>query len=303
MSEAPLDCVIIGGGPAGLTAAIYLARFRRRAWLVDAGCSRAALVPVSHNHAGFPDGVEGVELLDRMRGQALRYGAEIRHAAVNKISGRFSAFNVLIDGERVETKTILLATGVIDIEPDLPDLPGAIRNGLIRYCPICDGYEIIGQKVGVIGYGSKGLNEAIFLRTFSDDVTLLSVGQALGLTEEEERRAVSAGIKLVDAAVTSLAVAADKIRSITIENGETYSFDTIYSALGTRPRCDLASQIGVTMSGEGCLITTAHQQTSVEGVFAAGDIVRGLSQISVAMGEAAVAATAIHNMLRGMKVT
>ena len=299
MSELPLDCVIIGGGPAGLTAAIYLARFRRHVWLFDGGYSRAALVPVSHNHAGFPEGIQGTEILRRMKEQALRYGAEIRPGAVSEISReRSDIFSVSVNGEHFDTKKILLATGVVDIEPDLPDAHAAIPNGFIRYCPICDGYEIIDRKVGVIGYGSKGLNEAIFLRTFSDDVTLLSIGEPLKLTDDEMRRATEAGITLVQAAATSLTIAADQIRSMTMEDGNIFSFDTIYSALGTKPRSETARQIGVDMSEEGCLITTEHQQTSVEGVFAAGDVVKGLSQISVAMGEAAVAATAIHNALR-----
>lgn len=304
MSDTLLDSLVIGGGPAGLTAAIYLARFRRRFHLVDNGASRASWVPVSHNHAGFPEGIRGTELLERMAAQALRYDARILRGTVSGISrDGEGVFNVMVDGQRLQTKTILLATGVVDVEPDLPDLRGAVRHGLIRYCPVCDGYEVIGHKVGVIGYGSGGLGEAIFLRTYSDDVTLLSIGEPLNLTDDELRCADEAGIVLVDAPVAALAVEEDRIRSITMRNGKTYSFDTMYSALGTRPRSELARLIGAEVTDQGCIVTTAHQQTSVSGVFAAGDIVRGLNQISVAMGEAAIAATAIHNSLRGVKVT
>jgi thioredoxin reductase (NADPH) len=303
MSDAPLDSVIIGGGPAGLTAAIYLARFRRRFKLIDGGASRAAWVPVSHNHAGFPDGIRGTALLERMAAQALRYDAEIRPGSVSEFNQEGEGiFSILVDGETLRARTVLLATGVVDIEPDLPDIRGAVRHGLIRYCPICDGYEVIGHKVGVIGHGSSGLGEAMFLRTYSDDITLLSVGEPLNLTDDEMRCAAEAHIALVDAPVAALAVEADRIRSMTMHDGKTYGFDTIYSALGTKPRSGLALLAGVEVTDQQCIMTTAHQQTSVDGIFAAGDIVRGLSQISVAMGEAAIAATAIHNSLRGMKV-
>ncbi len=300
MAEPMLDSLIIGGGPAGLTAAIYLARFRRRFQLIDQGASRAAWIPVSHNHAGFPEGIHGTTLLERMAAQARRYDAPIQQGAVSKIAQNGDgAFDVMVDDRTLTAKTILLATGVVDIEPALPDVPAAVARGLVRYCPVCDGYEVIGHKVGVIGYGSSGLKEAIFLRTYTDDITLLSFGEALNLTDAEMRRAGEAGIALVDAPVMSLEMEADRIRSITMQNGETHRFETIYSALGTKPRSELAGFVGVDVTNEGCIIATAHQQTSVKGLFAAGDIVRGLSQISVAMGEAAIAATAMHNLLRG----
>ena len=302
MHEPPLDCLIIGGGPAGLTAAIYLARFRRRALLIDGGHSRATLIPVSHNHAGFPEGINGGDLLGRMRAQALRYGARIESGSVGQIRRRENAsFEVFADTETWHARTVLLATGVVDIEPDLPDVKAAIGRGLLRYCPVCDGYEVIGQKVGVIGRGSAGLNEAIFVRNFSDDVTLLAAGEPMRLDQAEQGRAAAAGIALLEAPVASLSIDGNKIRSATA-GGETLWFDTIYSALGTRSRSEIARMIGASATDDGCILVSAHQQTSVPGVFAAGDIVKGLSQISVAMGEAAVAATAIHNMLRGVTV-
>ena len=303
MQDPVLDCVIIGAGPAGLTAAIYLARFRRRALLVDGGHSRATLIPVSHNHAGFPDGIEGSHLLERMRAQALRYGAKMEPGTVTEISRRDDGgFAAVTEAQVLHARTILIATGVVDIEPDLPDVAAAIQRGLLRYCPVCDGFEVIGKKVGVIGHGDSGLNEAIFVRNFSDDVTLLSLGTATRLSAQAAGRASAAGITVVDEPVESLDLEGDQVRAVVAEAGKIYRFEAIYSALGTRPRSQLAKLIGATTTDEGCILISAHQQTSVAGVFAAGDIVKGLSQISVAMGEAAVAATAIHNLLRGVEV-
>ncbi len=302
MTAAPLDCLIVGGGPAGLTAAIYLARFHRRFLLVDAKASRAALIPTSHNHAGFPGGIRGSELLGRMTEQALSYGSAIRHGSVSRISrGDDDLFTGIVDGEAVAARTVLLATGVVDIPPDLPDVAASLEQGLLRYCPVCDGYEVSGKAVGVLGHGSSGLNEAIFLRSFASDVTLLSAGEDLLLEEAEARRAGEAGIKLASAPVATLATEAGRVLC-SLRDGGRHSFDAIYAAIGCRPRHELAEQLGATMADQSsCITTDAHQQTSVQGVFAAGDIVKGLSQISVAMGEAAVAAVAIHNRLREME--
>ncbi len=303
MNSDPLDCLVIGGGPAGLTAAIYLARFRRRFQVIDAGASRATWIPTSHNHAGFPDGIHGTALLERMRAQARKYGAPILSATVTGLERRADGIFVANVGEdRLTARTVLLATGVIDLEPDLPDLPDAVQRGLIRHCGICDGYEVIGHKVGVIGRGSGGLHEALFLRTYTDDVTLLSFGADLILSPDEQLRAQAAGIIVIREPVTSVTVKGDRITSMATRQGSSHSFESLYSALGSRARSDLVYAIGTTLDENGCVATDEHQRSSTHGLFAAGDVVRSLDQISVAMGQAAIAATAIHNRLRGVAI-
>jgi thioredoxin reductase (NADPH) len=301
LPDPPLDCLIIGGGPAGLTAAIYLARYRRRFMVVDAGESRTAWIPLSHNHAGFPDGVTGPDLLKRMHAQAERYGAEIRRGSVDRLDrdddGGFTA--TLADGGALSARTVLIATGVIDEEPKLPDLYHAVQRGLIRHCPICDAFEVIDQKVAVIGHGSAAVSEALFLRHYTADLTLLTLGEPMGLDEAEQQLLIEAGIKVVEDPVEAVECHSDRITRLTVRGGVVHAFDTLYSALGTLSRATQAGQIGCDMEPDGRLIVDNRQQTSVPGVWAAGDIVRGLNQISVAMGQAAIAATAIHRVLMG----
>ena len=154
MHSEPLDALIIGGGPAGLAAAIYLARFRRRFLLVDAGASRASLIPTSHNLPGYPEGIAGDDLLAAERAQAERYGAELlrgRVCGVERGEGGFSA-RLEVSGEKdreVSARFVLLATGIRDRRPGLPDEEDATRRGILRYCPVCDGYEATGRSVGV----------------------------------------------------------------------------------------------------------------------------------------------------------
>src|SRR6185436_17737921 len=166
----PLDCVVVGAGPAGLTAAIYLARFRRSFRVIDSGGSRAAWIPRTRNHPGFPDGVVGKTLLARMRRQAEKYGALIATGRVEALEPQRRGFRVISDGEPLHARTVILATGVVDNTPDLPDLEDGVAKGLVRFFPICDGYEVIGQTVGVIGRDDHCAREAIFIRTWSDDV-------------------------------------------------------------------------------------------------------------------------------------
>lgn len=299
MAERPVECLVVGAGPAGLTSAMYLARFRRRVVVVDGGASRAALIPVSHNQPGFVDGIAGPDLLARMRLQAVKYGAQIRTGEVTGLSrvdgGLFQAG---LGDRTIVAQTVLLATGVVDIEPELPDVHGAVRKGLLRHCGICDGYENIGHRVGVIGHGRSGLGEALFLRTFSDDVTLMTTGKPLDLTPTDQLRLTEAGIKAVEEEIARVEIESERIAALTVRSGTTYEFDTVYSALGSLVRSTLASGLGARLDERGCLLVDAHQRSSVAGLFAAGDVVSGLDQISVANGHAAVATTAIHNDLR-----
>lgn len=296
-----MDCLVIGAGPAGLTAAIYLARFRRRFRVLDAGASRAAWIPTSHNHAGYPEGIAGRDLLGRMRAQAERFGAGIVHGPVKRLErgpGGDGFAAIMANGSRHQAERVLLATGTEDVPPplELPDREEAVRRGLLRYCPICDAYEVSGRKLALAGASRCRLQEALLLRGYTADLTLITLAQPWQLPDEERATLAAAGIKLVEAPVLALSVEDDGMVARTAE-GARYRFDGLYVALGLRPRSALATEMGAEHDEDGALAVDAHQQSSVPGLYAAGDVVQGLAQISVAMGHAAIAATAIHNSL------
>ena len=299
MDEQIHDCLIIGGGPAGLTAAIYLARFHLDILVVDGGKSRASWIPCTRNHAGYPDGIEGKELLRRMREQACKYGAKIETEFVTRLerddqSGLFTA--AWGSGE-AKTRTVLLATGVSNRRPpmdeDLHD--DALWRGLVRYCPICDGYEVTDKRVGVIGSGSHGVAEALFIRSYTADVTLIAPDKALQLRPDDRRKLEKAGVDCVDGPAQAVAIARDCITVDTAEGH--FTFDSIYPALGSDTHTQLGEMVGARLADDGCFLCDDHQRTSVQGLYAAGDVVHGLDQISHAMGEGGVAATTIRNDL------
>ena len=291
------DCIIIGAGPAGLTAAIYLARFHLKIRLFDNGSSRAAQIPRTNNHAGYPDGIPGIDLLVLMRRQAERFGAVREAAHVDAILPEGEGFRVHAGDTTASARTVLLATGVINNRPDMPNdvHDEALARGLLRYCPICDGYEVTDKRVGVIGTGDHGMREALFLRGFTKDVTLIAPGAAHDLDAACRNKLEEAGIVHLDGPCAAITIADDQLRIETASGPQ--HFDSVYPALGSVIRSELAVAAGARASGDGCLEVDDHQRTSIPGLFAAGDVVKGLDQISHAMGEAGVAATAIRNLL------
>jgi thioredoxin reductase (NADPH) len=299
MDEPILDCLVIGGGPAGLTAAIYLARFHLDILVIDGGKSRASWIPCTRNVSGFPDGIEGAELLQRMRDQACKYGAKIETEFVTKLehekeTGQFKA----TWGSGCRTaRTVLLATGVTNRRPPMDEglHEQALARGLVRYCPICDGYEVTDNKIGVIGSDSHGVAEALFLRSYTADLTLIAPDRAMRLKPEDHRKLKQAGIECVDGPAQAVAIPDGCIVVNTAEGH--YTFDSIYPALGSDTHTQLAEMVGADLSGDQCIVVDRLMRTTVPGLYAAGDVVIGLDQISHAMGQGGVAATTIRNDL------
>lgn len=294
-----LDCLAIGGGPAGLTAAIYLGRFRRRVLVVDKGWSRAEWITKSHNLPGFPGGIAGPVLLGNLRAQARLYSAVLETGVVDVLlrdgNGLFTA---KIGNRTLIARTIILATGVVENKPPVEHVADAVKRGLIRTCPICDGYESIGKNVAVLGNGEHAAAEALFLRSFAKKVALLLMAtETTPLSIDTESALRLADIGMTHVVIGSVHVDDDGVTVLGAEDGQTRRYDAIYSAFGTTSQTMLARGLGARMDSSNRLYVDGHQATSVEGLYAAGDLVRGLNQISVAEGEAAIAATAIHNRL------
>ncbi len=297
-AEPVLDCLVVGGGPAGLTAATYLRRFHHSVAVFDDGRSRAAWIPESHNCPGFPLGVSGPDLLLRLRQQATAYGADILSSTIRSLrltEGGWEAG----DGRTIwRARTVILATGVVDELPEIAGSDGAdaIRAGRLRLCAICDGYEATDRRIAVIGPLDKALGHACFLRAFSAHVTVVPTGSAsAGVSGELAGRASTLAIPVAPV-LRVVSFAGETCEVIDVE-GNHRTFDTIYAALGAPGRVDLARQAGVVLGPGGEIGTNDHMRTSVEGIYAIGDVVTDLNQIAVAFGHAAIAATAVHRAL------
>jgi len=288
----------VGGGPAGLTAAIYLARFHMNIRIVDAGHGRTAQIPVIRNLAGFPGGITGKDLLNRMQDQARRHGCTLDTGRVTGLTRQENGFHVETANTAFDSRTVLIATGVVNRRPtgiDEGRHAQAVARGLIRYCPICDGYEVTDRPVAVLGTGERGYKEALFLRGFTARLSLIAPDGPHALTADQRGSLESAGICLTDGPPLGFDFMEDAIL-IALPSGEE-RFASVYPALGSDSRSELAKSLGASVSSDGCLLVDAHQRTDIAGLYAAGDVVLGLDQISHAMGEGGVAATTIRNDL------
>lgn len=296
-THPPLDCLVIGGGPAGLTAAIYLARFHLNVTVVDRGGGRARSIPHTHNHAGFPGGISGNDLVDRMVAQAQQFGATMLHGEVTALLARENGFEATLGEHRVQARTILIATGVTNHRPamDAALHDEAVRRNLLRYCPVCDGYEVTDRRVAVIGGDSHGAREALFLRGFTRDVTLIAPDPQFSLPGDDMAALADAGVAIMPGPVTGYAIDGDRLAVTT--GGDVLRLEALYPALGSAVHSELAVAVGADVTEVGCIKVDRHQRSSMPGLYAAGDVVLGLDQISHAMGEAGVAATAIRNDL------
>ncbi|HZF78584.1 MAG TPA: NAD(P)/FAD-dependent oxidoreductase, partial [Rubrivivax sp.] len=283
MNDA-FDAVVVGAGPAGLVGATYLARFKRSVLTIDSGSSRALRIPRSHNVPGFPGGVAGSELVASMRQQAEHHGMQFAAGHVDTLAPDGDGWTLRWPGGQARARTVLLATGANDIEPAMPKLSEALRNGALRYCPVCDGYEVIGQSVGVVSDGPSGVKEAIYLRHFTDRVTLFLTDPEKVLDSSAQAELAAAGVQWAPGQLESMALVDDRV--LITHDGRQQVCDSVYSAFGMQVHSILAVKAGAKTNEDGYLETDGHQQTTLPRVYAAGDVASGLNQISVASGGA-----------------
>jgi len=292
------EVIVIGAGPAGLTSALYLARYCRDVLVLHDNKSRALRIPTTHNAPGFPDGIDGPDLIQRMTDHAETYGARLEEALVTRLSRFEGGYQVFSQGRDWKARAVILATGIGLNEIDLPreTHEQAIKDAVLRYCPICDAYEHRDQNIAILGHDTDGAAEALFMRQYSDQITLLPLHHP-ELLEDQKAELKRAGIALEQGGLKTIEPTQDSI-CVTLDNGKRLSFDVIYPALGCRPHTELAAGLGLRHTASGCLPYAHVSGEALEGFFAAGDVIEGLDQISVAIGHGALAATRCHNWLR-----
>ena len=216
-------------------------------------------------------------------------------APITELKRDGGGFIATFGEQQVQSRFVLLATGIVDESPNLPGIKEALANGSIRYCPVCDGYEAMDQRVGVLGHGEDASSKAKFLRTYSNDVTLLRLDERSDNNEKTAKSLREAGVK-VAGPVSLIERCGDDILAVLQGRSDPFLRRGLSSA---RLRCSIRTcgRLGAKTNDVGCLEVDAHQQTTVDGVYAAGDVVSDLHQIAVATGHAAIAATHIHKSL------
>jgi thioredoxin reductase (NADPH) len=294
------DALVIGGGPAGLTAAIYLARARRTVAVFD--CERTARSDwgqINHNVPGFPDGISILELSDRGRKQAERFGARFFDTEVVTLQCAGDGFDVTSSDCAFRGSAVVIATGVTDSWARFPGHEEYIGRSM-HWCIVCDGYEMEGQRVVVVGNDGHAAELAIqMLRYKTEEVTVVTNSGALGISPCMTGALHRHGIRLVVGRIAGArARAKGEFEALLLEGGEEIPLDHLFCGQGAEPNTALARSLGVELNEQGYIRVDTEAHTSVNGVFAAGDVTRLFAhQVVTATHEGSAAATALDNYL------
>jgi thioredoxin reductase len=299
MSEGgTYEVIVIGGGPAGLAGALWLARYRRSVRVFDAEAPRNAVTWAVHGYPGL-DEVSPQELRSRIRGQAVDAGAEYEPCCVVRVEGEKDDFRVhLEDGRTFAARRLLLATGLRDIVPEIPGFDDFYGTS-IWHCPDCDGPSIIGKKVGVIGWGRAIAAYCLYMLTFSEQLTILTHGHPADLEEKAREALARWNLPVRTDVIDRLEGENGQLRHAVYDDGSTEEFDAIFFHIASGPGSSFPADMGCVADEDGILETDRDHETTVPGLYAAGDITHGSRLAIRAASEGVRAAVGIHKSLIG----
>lgn len=313
MSNVIHDTIMIGAGPSALAAAVYTTREDIATVLYEKAVvgGLAAITDQVDNYPGFPEGVAGLQLADRLQKQAERFGAKIEYGDVSAVKRDGDTVVVTVDGKDVRARTVLVATGSDYVKLGIPGEAEYYGRG-VHYCATCDGAFYREKRLVVVGGGNSGVQEALFLTRFSSHIDLLvrSTVKASEVLQQELQQYVDSGKVTIHLATTPDEIVADEngrvVRVDATKNGEKVSFETdgVFVFIGLKPNTQFLAGSGVELDERGLVKTDEHLATTVEGVFASGDVRSGATmQIASAVGEGALAALSIREYLDEHKQT
>ncbi|WP_243366830.1 NAD(P)/FAD-dependent oxidoreductase [Fundidesulfovibrio soli] len=292
------QCLIIGAGPAGLSAGIYLARAGIRTLLIGCDPKVAGDYEIA-NYFGFEESISGRDLVDKGRRQAIGFGADLRCERVLGVHhGDFGGFKVKTDNNEYQADALILATGVSRSRPPIPGIADYEGKG-VSYCVSCDGYFYKGRPVVVAGEGVFAANQALELLNYTKDVRVCTLGKKPTMDEEFLKRLQDAGIEIIEQGITAIG-GSPAMDSLTLADGTVLKADGLFIALGEASSTDFAYTLGVTRVGN-FIEVDREMKTNIPGVFAAGDCTGGFLQIAVAVGEGATAAKAASSWVKSLK--
>lgn len=293
------DCIIIGGGAAGLSAALVLGRARRRVLVCDKGNPRNS--PAHESHSFFTrDGTNPLELLNIGREQLNHYPTvEFKHVGVKEINKDEESFEVILDDETTEiSRKILLAFGVKDEFPDIENFE-QFWGDTVFHCPFCHGYEVRDEPLAVVGNGDIGVLKVALLKSWSKDLALCTNGKA-DLSDEQRQLLTKHHVAVREEKIVRLEGTKGKLETIIFETGETLARRGMLIHLEQHPRSDLAERLGCELTDSGHIKIDNFSETSIKSVFAAGDITSMMQSIAVSVAQGSVAAGGgiVHSLIK-----
>jgi len=312
MSKDIRDVVMIGAGPSALAAAVYTTREDIDTVLYEKGVigGLAAITDQVDNYPGFAEGIPGLQLAEQFEKQAVRFGAEIEFGEVSAVRDEGDVKVVIVDGEEVKARTVLIATGSDYVKLGIPGEKEYYGRG-VHYCATCDGAFYRDKKLVIVGGGNSGVQESIFLTRFASHIDLLvrSTIKASEILQHELQPFIDSGKITVHLQTTPDEIVAEdgKVTHVNAtKEGKktTFTTDGVFVFVGLKPNTQFLAGSGVELDERGLIKTSAHLETSVSGVYASGDVRSGATlQIASAVGEGAAAALSIREYLDKNKHT
>jgi thioredoxin reductase (NADPH) len=296
------DCLIIGGGIAGLQAAIQLGRYDHKVLVLDAGDGRSAICHSYHNILGYPDGISGPELRETGRKQAERFGVKFKKGKAEQVRKTEAGFEVEADsGDTHQARRLLLATGIMDRIPPFPELMPALGVS-VYVCPDCDGYEVKDMSTIVMGSGNAGANMALTLNYFTDSITYVN-HERTEVNHENRVKLQEKGIHYVEGPIQKVMTDGPDFRGVILSSGDELTAERGFIAFGgNEVKSQLAQQLGVELhKNKHILVDPRTKLTNIEHVWAAGDVVAHSEQVTIAMGDGMQASIWIHKSLLAEK--
>lgn len=292
------DCLIVGGGIAGLQAAIQLGRYKHSVLVLDSNDGRSTICRSYHNILGYPDGVSGQELREIGKRHAESLGVEFAFERVEQAQKTSEGFEVTSDnGNKYSGIRILLATGVMDRIPPFPELMPCL--GISVYvCPDCDGYEVKDKRTIILGSGNAGASMALTLSYWTNDLVYINHEKA-AVNQKLMEKMKEKNIEYIESAIQEVLAEDDKFNGVLLERGKEVTGDRGFIAFGgNEVKSGLAKQLGVERLENKHIVTDARSKmTNVKNVWAAGDVAAHSEQVTIAMGEGSQAAIWIHKSL------
>jgi thioredoxin reductase (NADPH) len=290
------EVIIVGAGPAGLSAAIYLGRSQRRTLLLHSAHSMAKWEQDVQNYLGFPDGIDGNDLLDRGLRQAKRFHVQVEEETIESVRPEDAGFSLAGIGRNYHAKRVLLATGLTHLPPEIDGARECLGHSLF-FCKDCDAHRVQGKRIVIIGHNAEAAEYALAMLIFSPQVMICTNGSSPTWQAIHHRWLQDAGISVTTASITAVDHVEGALRSLTLASGEFLHLDAAFTTRGDVCHNDLAVSAGTELDQDGQIIVDACMRTNIPGLYAAGCMTPANCQMVIAAGQGATAGQAINRDL------